>query len=107
MSKEYFAVVCWIRPSSGFDVINMNSIKEKFNKVVEEDLLNEESHRVILDKVQDYFEKYEGLVVQTLVIESDEHLKEPKGRFTGEIRKKYPEAEIITYFKIPEKFVSV
>ena len=111
MPYRYY-VQCWVRPSSGHDVVRKNRIMSLLKEIASLKSFQEMARDVfpvdveVTDKkfqsaIQRFEEQHEGLVVEPLVLESDNEITDAEKELLPEIQKKYPEAKIFSWEKMP------
>lgn len=98
MPFKYY-VECWVYPRSGFDIARKNKIIHLFKKVLFDMLPQKEEIESIVEK---FCKEHDGLILEPLVLESDTEITNPEKELMPEIRKKHPEARLVSCQKIPE-----
>jgi hypothetical protein len=89
-----YRVDCWVNPKSGFELAKQNKFMARFKKVVR--LLLSENQ--LFQKALDNFGRsYEGMVLESVMVETDKMYEDNQQEIEVEIRKKYPEAIIISH----------
>lgn len=94
-----YLVQCWIRPRSGFDITQKNKVLREFRERLREAFPGDEKVSKALDKFE---RNHEGMILEPFMIESDAPVKNPEKEILPEIRKDYPEAELLTCHRIPD-----
>jgi hypothetical protein len=89
-----YRVDCWVYPKSGFELAEQNSFMFKFKKLVREFC----SGNLPFQKAIDNFgNSFEGMVLQSFIIESDKLYEENEEEVLAEIKKKIPEAIVVSH----------
>jgi hypothetical protein len=92
---QRYLVQCWISPQSGFDLARKNHTMEIFRKVLESHFEYADYYEGI-EKAMTRFEKtHDGLILEPIVLETDEDVTDCEAQLMPEIRKKYPEAKLL------------
>lgn len=91
-SKQFYRVLFWAFPRSGFDLAQKNTIMKLFRDTLSDEMSSEQLKR--------FEEKNEGLVVYEEVIESDELDPDPDREVMPIIKKKFPDAQYIVMIPI-------
>jgi len=102
MSFKYY-VECWIYPKSGYDIIRKNKIITLFKEVLLQVMPEETKKEINIDDlIEKFCEKHNEMVLEPLVLESDTDVLDPEKELMPEIWKKYPEAKLLNFQKIPK-----
>lgn len=89
-----YRVDCWINPRSGFDLAEFSSITKKIKKALSV-LFSGSS---IPERAINAFSKnHEGMVLESLIIDSDKPFKENIEEIKDKIQKRFPGSEVISY----------
>lgn len=91
-SKQFYRVLFWAHPRSGFDLVKKNTIMKLFKDTLSDEMSNEQLKR--------FEERNEGLVVYEEVIESDELDPDPDREVMPIIKKRFPDARYIIMIPI-------
>lgn len=91
-SKQFYRILFWAHPKSGFDLARKNSIMRLFRDTLPDEMSSEQLKR--------FEEKNEGLVVYEEVVESDNTDLDPDKDVMPIIHKKYPDARYIIMIPI-------
>lgn len=89
-----YRIDCWVNPKSGFELAEQNTFMSKFKKLVRDLFANNPPFQEAIDK---FGAKYEGMVLQSLIIETDKTYEESEKEIIKEIKRKIPEAIIISH----------
>ena len=89
-----YRIDCWVYPKSGFELAEQNGFMDKFKKLVGDLFSNNTS---VQDAVDNFGNKYEGMILQSLIIESDKNYEDNEDEIITEIRKRIPEAIIASH----------
>jgi hypothetical protein len=94
-----YIVQCWITPRSGFDLAKKGRIAQLFRSVMRDTFSDDKKVETAINN----FEKtHEGLVLESLTVETDTEIIDPDSEILPEIRKKYPEAVIFSCKMVSE-----
>lgn len=96
-----YLVDCWIQPRSGFDVREHNLMLSFFRDLFSS--FDAENGTDMSDVIDVLDKKYEGMVIHTFTIESNEKSLDLERDLLPQIRKEHPEAELITCTCLPKK----
>lgn len=89
-----YRVDCWVPPRSGFDLAEFHNATERIKKALKV-LFGKET---ATERAVDVFNSgHEGMVLESLVVESDKPFKENEKEIKQSIQKRFPEAEIISH----------
>ena len=89
-----YRVDCWVYPKSGFELAEQNGFMSKFKRLIGDLFSNNPS---VQEAVESFGNKYEGMVLQSLIIESDKSYEENEDEITAAIKKKIPGAIIVSH----------
>lgn len=89
-----YRVDCWVNPKSGFELAKQNKFLDRFKKVIRALFSENKSFQSALDT---FGKSYEGMVLESLIIETDQIYEDNQQEIESEIKKKYPEATIISH----------
>ena len=89
-----YRVDCWINPKSGFELAKQNKFLTRFKKVVRALFSENQPFQKALDS---FGKSYEGMVLESLIIETDQIFENNEEEIVAEIKKKHPEAIIISH----------
>lgn len=87
-----YRVFCWIPPKSGFDLAEHNKYLSQIKKTIPI-LFN--GNKEIEDIFNSINEKYKGMILETLVIDSDERYEDNVEEIESEVQRKYPGSIIV------------
>lgn len=94
-----YLIQVWVYPRSGFDLAKKNQAIRLLKELIEEDVAINPG----LKEAMDRFEKeHEGMVVEPIVIESDDEVTNPETEVMPTIKGDYPEALLLSCEKLPE-----
>jgi len=88
-----YRVDCWVNPKSGFELAEQNTFMARFKKVIGDLFSNNPPFQTAIDS---FGKRYDGMVLQSFIIESDKMYEDNEEEIVTEIRKKVPEAIIIS-----------
>ena len=89
-----YRVDCWVNPKSGFELAEQNTFMFKFKKLIGELFSNNPPFQ---KAISSFSKNYEGMVLQSLIIESDKLYEENEEEIVAEVKKKYLEAIIVSH----------
>ena len=89
-----YRVDCWVNPKSGFELAKQNKFLARFKKVVRALFSENQPFQSALDK---FGKNYEGMVLESLIIETDQMYEDLESEIVAEIKNKHPEAIIISH----------
>lgn len=89
-----YRIDCWVNPKSGFELAEQNSFMVKFKSLVKDLFSNNPPFQEAVDK---FGKNYEGMVLQSLTVETDKPYEEAEEEIITEIKKKLPEAIIVSH----------
>jgi hypothetical protein len=93
---------CWIRPRSGFDLRDHNLMLSVVHDMFSS--FDLENGTNISETIEDNIDKkYDGMVIHTFTIKSDKTPINIETDLLPQIKKDYPEAELITYTCLPKR----
>lgn len=96
-----YLVDCWIRPRSGFDLrehnLMLSFIRDMFTS------FDSENGTDLSEMVDTLDMKHDGMVIHTFTVEANEKHIDIEKDLLPQIRKDYPEAELITCTCLPKK----
>lgn len=96
---HYYLAQCWIRPRSGFDLTHKNILLQEFREKLGEAFPGDKR---VLKALKTFENKYDGMVLKDFIAESDTVVQNSVKEILPEIRKDYPEAELLTCSKLPD-----
>lgn len=101
-----YLVLCRVYPESGMDLAKSNKVLNVLEKSLismsegssglEQTLSND-----VLEAIHKYREKSEGYILEVVPIVSENKISDPEKEMMPDIRKEYPEAELVRYVRIP------
>jgi hypothetical protein len=89
-----YRVDCWVNPKSGFELAKQNKYLARFKKVIRALFSENQPFQKALDS---FGKNYEGMVLESLIIETDQLYEDSQVEIESEIKRKYPEAIIISH----------
>jgi hypothetical protein len=89
-----YRIDCWVNPKSGFELAEQNTFMLKFKKLIRDLFSNNPPFQEAIDK---FGNKYDGMVLQSLIVETDKIYEDSEEEIIAEIKKKMPEAIIISH----------
>lgn len=89
-----YRIFCWVPPKSGFDLAEHNMYLNQIEKTIPM-LFN--GNKEIEDIFQEIKEKYDNMVLEVFVIDSDKKFEENREEIIKKVQEKYPGAKIVHY----------
>ena len=84
-----YRVDCWVSPKSGFDLAEKNKFLKKFKNALR-DMLSE--NIPFQRALENFGKKYEGMVLESVIVETDKIYEDNEEEILSEIKKRYPGA---------------
>jgi hypothetical protein len=92
-----YRVDCWVNPKSGLDLSEQNRFLIKFKKMMSSLLPENNQFQKALDN---FAADIEGMVLESIIVESDVVYEKNEKEIINAIRRKRPEAVIASHTKL-------
>jgi hypothetical protein len=89
-----YRVDCWVPPKSGFDLAEQNHFMREFKKAIKT-LLSK--NKPFQSALENFGKNHAGMVLESVIIESDKMYEDNEEEIISEIKKKYRGAIIISH----------
>ena len=84
-----YRVDCWVNPKSGLDLAEQNKFLMKFKKALSTLLTDNKPFQRALCN---FGKNHEGMVLESLIVETDKLYEDNEEEITKSVKEKYPEA---------------
>ena len=89
-----YRVDCWVPPKSGFKLAEQNRFLREFKKAIKALLSDNEPFQ---NALENFGKNHEGMILESVIIESDKMYEDNEEEIILEIKKKHPGAIVVSH----------